>query len=118
VADVARWLLGEPERVEAVVRRRVVDMSCAMLLGFTGGAQASLFCSFETPELQEVMVVCADRVERLERPFTSWRDPDDPYRLMVEAFADAARSRTPPPHPVESSIATMHLLDRIRDAGN
>jgi D-xylose 1-dehydrogenase (NADP+, D-xylono-1,5-lactone-forming) len=116
VADVARWLLGEPERVEAVIRRGEVDVGCAALLGFPGGAQAALFCSFETPEHQELVVVCADRVERLERPFTSWRDPDDPYQLMVEAFAAAARAGGPPPLALESSIATLRLLDRIRDA--
>jgi D-xylose 1-dehydrogenase (NADP+, D-xylono-1,5-lactone-forming) len=116
VADVARWLLGEPERVEAVARRGVVDMTWSAVLGFAGGAQAALFASFESPQHQELVVVSADRVERLERPFTAWRDPDDPYRLMVEAFSEAARSGGRSPLPVESSIANMRLLDRIRDA--
>jgi predicted dehydrogenase len=116
VADLARWLLGEPERVEAVVHRGVVDMSCSALLGFAGGAQASLYASFESPTYQELAVVCADRVERVQTPFTAWRDPDDPYRLMVEAFGAAVREGAPPPLPIESSIANMALLDRIRDA--
>jgi xylose dehydrogenase (NAD/NADP) len=116
VADVARWLLGEPERVEAVAHRGVVDLSCSALLGFAGGAQASLYASFESPRYQELVVVCTDRVERVEEPFTAWRDPDDPYRLMVEAFGAAVRQGGPPPLPVESSIANMALLDRIRDA--
>ena len=117
VADVTRWLLGEPERVEAVVRHGVVDMTCSALLGFGGGAQASLLASFETPRLQELLVVCADRVERVTSPFTAWRDPHDPYRLMVEAFSDAVRRGGPAPLSVESSIANLALLDRIRDAG-
>jgi D-xylose 1-dehydrogenase (NADP+, D-xylono-1,5-lactone-forming) len=116
VADVARWLLGEPERVEAVMRRAGVDMSCSAVLGFPGGAQASLYASFESPEYQELVVVCADRVERVRRPFTSWRDPDDPYRLMVEAFSAAVRDGGPAPLPVESSVANLALLDRIRAA--
>jgi predicted dehydrogenase len=116
VADVARWLLGEPDRVEAVARGGPVDMSCSALLGFPGGAQAALFASFEAAEHQELVVVCADRVVRLERPFTPGPGPGDQYRLMVEAFCEAARSGAPVPLPLESSIATMTLLDRIRDA--
>jgi len=116
VADVTRWLLGEPERVEAVIRRAAVDMSCSAVLGFAGGAQASLYASFESPKYQELVVVCADRVERVRSPFTAWRDPDDPYGLMVEAFSAAIREGGPAPLPVESSIANLTLLDRIRDA--
>jgi predicted dehydrogenase len=116
VADVARWLLGEPERVEAVVRGDAVDMSCTALLGFPGGAQAALFASFEAAEHQELVVVCADRVTRLEQPFTAPPDPDNQYRLMVEAFCEAALSGGEAPLPLESTIATMRLLDRIRDA--
>jgi predicted dehydrogenase len=116
VADLARWLLGEPERVEAVVHGDDVDLSCSALLGFPGGAQAALYASFETPEFQELVAVCADRVVRLERPFSAWGDPHDPYQLMVEAFSAAALSGAPAPLPVESSIANLRLLDRIRDA--
>jgi predicted dehydrogenase len=112
VADVARWLLGEPERVEAVIHRDAVDMSCAALLGYPGGAQASLLASFETAEHQELVVVCADRVERLDRPFTSGAGQ---YRLMVEAFCAAARGGGAP-LPLASTVANMRLLDRIRDA--
>jgi xylose dehydrogenase (NAD/NADP) len=117
-ADVARWLLGEPERVEAVIRGDAVDMSCSALLGFAGGAQATMFASFEAPELQELLIVCADRVERVDRPFTGWEEPDDPYRLMVEAFSRAVRTGGPAPVPLEGSIANMRLLDRIRDAAS
>jgi xylose dehydrogenase (NAD/NADP) len=116
VADVTRCLLGEPERVEAVIRSDAVDMSCSVLLGFPGGAQASLYCSFESPEYQELIVVCEDRVLREERPFSRWRDPHDPYRVMVEEFAAAARSGASAPLPIEDSLANLRLLDRIRAA--
>jgi D-xylose 1-dehydrogenase (NADP+, D-xylono-1,5-lactone-forming) len=118
VADVARWLLGEPERVEAAIRGGAVDMTCGALLRFAGGAQAALFASFEAAEHQELVVVCADRVVRLDRPFTPSPDPDGQYRLMVEAFCAAALSGAPAPLSLESSIATLRLLDRIRDAAN
>jgi xylose dehydrogenase (NAD/NADP) len=116
VADVARWLLGEPERVEATVRGGAVDMTSGALLRFPSGAHAALFASFETAEHQELVVVCADRVVRLERPFTPSPDPEGQYRLMVEAFCAAALAGAPAPLPLDSSIATMRLLDRIRDA--
>ena len=114
VADVARWLLGDPDRVEAVVSGGAVDTSCSALLAFPGGAHAALFASFESAEHQELVVVCTDRVERLEQPFTP--EGHDQYRLMVEAFCAAALAGADAPLPLESSIATMTLLDRIRDA--
>lgn len=116
VADVARWLLGEPERVEAVIHEDGVDMSCSALLGFAGGAQASLYCSFESPEVQDLIVISNERVLQLQRPFSAWRDPDDPYQLMVEAFSRAAQAGGEAPLPIESSIANARLLDRIRAA--
>ncbi|HXM54984.1 MAG TPA: Gfo/Idh/MocA family oxidoreductase [Candidatus Dormibacteraeota bacterium] len=116
VADVARWLLGEPERVEAVIHGAAVDMSCSALLSFPGGAQASLFASFEAAEHQELVVVGADRVERVTQPFTGWDDPLEQYRLMVEEFSAAVLAAGPAPLPLESSIANLRLLDRIRDA--
>ena len=116
VADVARWLLGEPERVEAIVREDRVDMSCSALLGFPEGAQASLFCSFESPEVQELIVISDERVLQVQRPFSAWRDPDDPYQLMVEEFSRAAQAGEPAPLAVEGSIANLRLLDRIRAA--
>jgi predicted dehydrogenase len=114
--DVARWVLGEPDRVEALLSRDRVDMTSSALLGFPGGAQAALFASFECPEHQELTVVCRDRLVRVEKPFTAYRDPHDPYQLMVDAFARAVLAGGPAPLPVASSIATMRLLDRIRDA--
>jgi xylose dehydrogenase (NAD/NADP) len=116
VADVARWLLGEPDRVEAIVHEDGVDMSCSALLGFPGGAQASLFCSFESPEVQELLVVGDERVVQMQRPFSAWRDPHDPYQVMVEEFSRAAQAGEPGPLPLENTIGTLRLLDRIRTA--
>jgi D-xylose 1-dehydrogenase (NADP+, D-xylono-1,5-lactone-forming) len=116
VADVARWLLGEPEQVAATIHGDVVDMSCSVMLRFPDGAQASLYCSFESAEYQELIVVTQDGVIRMERPFSGWLDPHDPYQLMVEEFSEAARSGAPAPLSLESSLANLRLLDRIRAA--
>jgi predicted dehydrogenase len=116
VADLARWLMGEPERVRAVRHDAAVDMSWSVALGFPDGGQAGLFASFETAEYQELVAVTGDRVIRVEWPFLRPHDADEPYRLMVEAFAAAALSGRPSPLPPESSIATARLLDRIRAA--
>lgn len=118
LADVTRWLLGEPDRVEAVMVRWEggVDVACTAVLGFPGGAQAALHASFDSPEVQELVVVCTERVLRLQTPFTAWRDPHDPYQLMVEAFIEAVLAGRPPPVTLGSSIANMRLLDRIREA--
>ena len=37
-------------------------------------------------------------------------DPDDPYRLMIEAFAMTVRGIEPWPRPVERSIALLATL--------
>jgi len=115
--SAARWLLGEPREVHAVARRGPsgVDTTVSALLGFAGGAQATLLASFETPEVQELVVVTGDRVVRLEQPFTAWRDPADPYQLMVEAFAAAALDGGPAPLPAADSIANLRVLDRIAE---
>ncbi|HZU17304.1 MAG TPA: Gfo/Idh/MocA family oxidoreductase [Candidatus Dormibacteraeota bacterium] len=116
LVDLARWLLGEPEQVDAVWHRGPtgVDLSCTAVLGFPGGAQAALHASLECAEHQELVVVHGEGVVRRDRPFTAWRDPHDPYRIMVEAFCAAVLDGGPPPLPVEGSIATLEVLDRIR----
>src|SRR5205814_1497197 len=95
--DVARWFLGEPVSVSAVLQGEPVDTTVAVLLGFAGGAQAATFASFDTPERQELVLISGDGVQRVAQPFTAWRDPDDPYQLMVEAFARSILDATPPP---------------------
>jgi D-xylose 1-dehydrogenase (NADP+, D-xylono-1,5-lactone-forming) len=115
--SVARWILGEPVTVLARARQAGgVDMSVSALLEFEGGRTASVWASFESPEEQALTVVMRDRVVRLERPFSAWRDPDDPYRLMVESFADSVMLDRPVAIPLSESIANMSVLDRIREA--
>jgi len=114
--SVARWILGEPEHVLAwSTVRNGVDMTTSALLGFAGGSTASAWCSLESAEIQEVMVITPDDVLRRTRAFNS-RDEDDPYRLMVESFADSVIHDRPVAIPLEESIANMRVLDRIAEA--
>ena len=117
--SVARWLLGEPDTVLArarVDRKTGVDMSVSSLLHFAGGGTASLWCSFESAEEQGVTAVTSKSTHTLERPFTAWQDPHDPYQLMVESFADSVRNGTEAEVSLDESIANMRVLDRIREA--
>ena len=114
--SACRWLLGEPEAVAAVGHRGAtgVDLTVAAALAFADGRSAFAWGSFESPEHQALEIVFEDGTERIEAPFTAWRDPDDPYRLMVEAFARAAARGEPAPIPLSESIANLRLLDRVR----
>lgn len=113
--SAARWFCGEPENVAAVAHLvDGVDMSTAAVLGFPGGATATIWGSFESPEEQELVLVEPGGVRRLDRPFTSWRDPDDPYQVMVEEFADAVLAGRPAPLSPDESIANLRVLDSIR----
>jgi D-xylose 1-dehydrogenase (NADP+, D-xylono-1,5-lactone-forming) len=113
--NVARWILGEPEDVLARARVDGVDMTVSALLQFSGGQTASLWASFESPEEQELTVVTAKGVQRLENPFTYRVEPDQ-YQLMVESFADSVLDDRPVAIPLSESIANMKVLDRVREA--
>jgi D-xylose 1-dehydrogenase (NADP+, D-xylono-1,5-lactone-forming) len=112
--SVARWILGEPDEVLARARVDGVDMTVSGLLHFPGGSMATVWASFESPEVQELTVVTKSETHRLERPFTSM-DPD-PYRLMVESFAESVLSDRPIAIPLSESIANMKVLDSMREA--
>jgi predicted dehydrogenase len=120
--SAVRWFLGEPESVQARVwvdkteERRGVDVSVTALLGFSGGATATTWASFLAPEHQELLLINPSGARRVEQPFTAWRDPDDPYQLMVEAFAAAAIRGDAAPHPLSDSIANLEVLDAVRGA--
>ena len=117
-ASVARWILGEPAEVFATahIGDEGVDMTVTALLSFPGGETASLWASFVSPEAQGLSVVARDGEHRLERPFSSWRDPHDPYQLMVESFGDSVLHNRPVEIPPSESVANMRVLDRIRNA--
>ena len=120
--SATRWILGEPDEVFARIRRGgsghdSVDMSVAALLHFPEGATASLWVSFESPEVQGLEVVERGATKSLEKPFT-WRDTDNPYVLMVESFGRSVIEDQPLAIPTSESVANMRVLDRIREAGD
>jgi D-xylose 1-dehydrogenase (NADP+, D-xylono-1,5-lactone-forming) len=112
--SVARWILGEPEEVVALARVEGVDMTVGGVMRFPGGGMATLWASFESPEVQELIVVSRAGSVRLEQPFT-YMEPD-PYRLMVESFAESVFGGAPMEIPVSESIANMRVIDRMRES--
>ena len=108
--SLARWIYGEPDWVEATGRIAEVDMTVSMTLGFAGGARAHLFASFETPEVQELHA--GDLL--IDKPFTAWQDPVDPYQVMVEEFSAAALGGLAAPLSLEDSIANLRVVDGVR----
>ena len=108
--NLARWVLGEPEWVEAKGQFAEVDLTVEMTLGFASGARAELFASFETPETQGLE---AGGVV-VEKPFTAWKDPIDPYQAMVEEFSAAALGGLAAPLPLQDSIANLRVVDAVR----
>ncbi len=114
--SVARWILGEPEHVWArSTIRNEVDVTTSALLDFRGGATAAVWSSLESAEIQEVTVITREGVHRRAAAFNT-RERHDPYRLMVESFADSVLEDRPVAIPLEESIANMRTLDRIREA--
>jgi predicted dehydrogenase len=107
--NAARWIMGEPTQVEATGHVADVDLSANIELGFEGGRRAHLFASFESEEVQELRFGSV----RVERPFTDWTEPDDPYRLMVEAFGDACLSGSEPPLSLQDTIANLRVIDLV-----
>ena len=115
--SVARWILGEPDHVVArSTIRNGVDMTTSALLHFPGGPTAAAWCSLESAGVQELMVITPDDVLRRSPAFNARHDPDDPYQLMVESFADSVIHDRPVEIPLSESIANMLVLDRIAEA--
>ncbi|TMF23820.1 MAG: Gfo/Idh/MocA family oxidoreductase [Chloroflexi bacterium] len=115
--SVSRWILGEP--VEVAARGRFehdVDVSIASLLTFPGATTSSVWASLESPEEQALKVVTRAGVLTRVKPFSAYRDPHDPYRLMVESFGDSVLHDRPVAIPLSESIANMRVLDRIAEA--
>jgi xylose dehydrogenase (NAD/NADP) len=115
VVSVSRWVLGEPTKVFARSRVDGVDLTTTALLQFDGGQTASVFASFESPEVQDLTVVTREGMQRLETPFSS-REEADSYQLMVESFGESVLESKPVAIPLSESIANMKALDAIREA--
>lgn len=113
-----------------------VDMSLAGTLEFDDGVLGTMDCSFQvgTGNQQWLLVSGTEGLIRLEQPFsieeretTIMVDRADgntlpekigvpagsKYALMVEHFADAALNNTDLSYSLESSLATMQVLDAL-----
>jgi predicted dehydrogenase len=112
--SVSRWILGEPTQVFARSRVDGVDLTTSALLQF-GEKTASVFASFESPEVQELTVITTEGMERLDRPFNPSDEPDS-YQLMVESFGESVLRDRPVAIPLSESIANMKVLDAIKEA--
>jgi D-xylose 1-dehydrogenase (NADP+, D-xylono-1,5-lactone-forming) len=129
-----RWVAGsEPDGVRAVQRRwpTGVDGTTTALLAFADGTSASVHASYDAAPHEIVEVVGTDGVVRVPQAFTAaggdktvlMHDDDvigtwqaDPVQLMLTAFADAVAHGKQAPLPVDDSLATVEVLDRIRAA--
>ena len=115
--SVSRWILGEPDDVAARGRfKGGIDVTVSGLLTFAGGSTASVWASVEAPEEQSLKVITRSGVVARTEPFTAYRDPHDPYQLMVESFGESVLRDKPVALPLSESIANMRVLDRIRQA--
>jgi predicted dehydrogenase len=110
-----------------------VDATFSGWLGGASGFSAAFVCSFEAPERQHLEVVGTDATLTVDLPFAGGaagtlgtvhrRDGSvdevpggdaDPYRRMVEHFADVVRDRVPSRRPPSDSVELLRLLDRLR----
>ncbi len=125
----------EPRAVQAraVLSPSGVDASCAAWLDFGAGFAAACETSFEAPERQHFEVVGTRAALSVERAFTPGPADDqvtlqpvdgpaerlttganNPYLAMVEQFAAAVRGQAASLRSVADSIATLRVLDRLR----
>jgi len=126
-----------PARVEAsaVVTPSGVDASLSGWLDFDGGFSAAIECSFEAPERQLLEIVGTEAAVIVDRAHTPGpqdvaftlrhRDGrveqvvaggDDPYRAMIEHFADVVRGATWPRRTAREAVDVLAALDRLREA--
>ena len=134
--DLARLVCGdEPEAVAALARYAAsgVDETFAGMLRFPGGAIATLEVSmasqfwvgFEIIGSSGMLVAPQGVRTETNQPaeLHLYRDyehevhtvePADPYRLMVEEFADSLLHRRPPRFGPADAVANMRVLDALR----
>ncbi len=134
---------ANPVAVEVTDRecRNGVDLTTEFRLTWAGGQVAVGRCSFSEPEEQSILIECERGVvganvgthtgganaesfhwsrtapEGTQEERTVEVPANDPYRAMVDRFADAVRGNREWPRPIERSVEMLGLVDRIREAG-
>ncbi len=92
-----------------------VDATISVALDWAGGRRATARCSFVEEERQLLRIVgSSGTIELDDEPHTG----GDPYRPMIDAFADAVRGDALWPRPAERSVELLELLDRIRESAD
>jgi len=138
--SAARRFLGEPVAASATFEidpKSGVDLTAAAVLEFSGGRTALVSSSFKASGQGFYQVIGTEGVIDVPRAFIAGMgsriaeglvivsdpdgrrsettfQPDNHYRLMVEAFAEAVLSGKPVPHPPEDAINNLRALDAIR----
>jgi predicted dehydrogenase len=126
-----------PARVEAAatVAASGVDSAFAGWLDFGDGFTAVIECSLDAPERQSLEIVGTEAAVTVERAHTpgpgdasfALRARDgrveeiaaggaDPYRALIEHFADVVRGRTAALRTVGEAVALLAVIDRLRAA--
>jgi len=119
----------------AVAAETGVDASFSGWLDFGHGFTASFATSFEAPERQQMELVGTVATALIDDAFAAGPQgqhgtlvdndggvkalagpDDDPYRLMVEHFAEVVRGRATSLRPPSKSVELLGLLDRLREA--
>ena len=110
-----------------------VDSTFRAWLEFANGATGTLLASFEAPEWQLLEIVGTDARLEADIAFTggardtaidlyradgSFEEIDsggnDPYLAMVEHFAALVHGEAASMRPIESSVRTLEVMDRLR----
>lgn len=112
-----------------------VDAAFSGWLACEDGLTAAFQTSFMAAEEQTLELIGTEGRLRIERAFTAGPEDDgielvltdgstevvsipgnNPYRTMVEHFAEVARGKTAPARTTHDSILTLDLMDRLRSA--
>jgi predicted dehydrogenase len=138
--SVARWILGEPDRVFAYAedsRDCGVDTQMGGLLRYDSGAIAQFDCSFDTEGVQRYRIegengwveteqgatfnTPIDEPTTLEyhidgRHGVEEFEPVDQYCLEVEHFAECVETGQPPHTGGQESIDNMRVIDALYES--
>lgn len=110
-----------------------IDLDTSALLRFADGALGHMQCSFAAAEHQSIEIVGSEGALTAPLAFTAWRDdattlrlqhgsqsrdehfvPADPYRLMVEHFAEVLQGEAALCYTPQEAVQTLSVLDTIR----
>jgi predicted dehydrogenase len=138
--SVARWILGEPDRVFAYAadsRNCGVDTQMGGLLSYDSGEIASFDCSFDTEDVQRYRIegengwveaeqevaynAPVDESTTLEyhidgRHGVEEFEAVDQYRLEVEHFAECIENGEEPKTGGQDSIDNMRVVDALYES--